>query len=80
MAVIRLHIQRISMRHFPTIMSGNLQRCLPCINVMPARIAGGHLLLNDTIETASFEAASHAEFDNETFLLNQMLGSGTWAI
>ena len=35
---------------------------------MPARIAGGRLLLNNTIETASSEAAGHTEFDNETFL------------
>ena len=47
---------------------------------MPARIAGGRLLLNNTIETALSEAASHAEFDNKTFLLNRMVGSGTWAI
>ena len=44
------------------------------IYVMPARIAGGRLLLNNTIETALSEAAGHAEFDNETFLLNQMVG------
>ena len=32
--------------------------------VMPATIAEGHLLLKDTIETTSSEAAGHAEFDN----------------
>ena len=47
---------------------------------MPTRIAGGRLLLNNTIETASSEAADHAEFDNETFLLNRMVGGGTRAI
>ena len=50
------------------------------VYVMPARIAGGRLLLNNTIETALSEAAGHAEFDNETFLLNWMVGGGTRAI
>ena len=51
-----------------------------CIHVMPARLAGGRLLLNNTIESASSEAASHAEFDNKTFLLNLMVDGGTRAI
>ena len=45
-----------------------------------SKIAGGHLLLDNMIETTSSEAAASAGFDNETLLLNQMVGSDTQAI
>ena len=49
-------------------------------NVMPARIAGGRLLLEHTDETTSSEAAASAEFDNEKLSSKPNGGSGTWAI
>ena len=47
---------------------------------MPARIAGGHLLLEHTDETASSEAAGQHRIRQRKLSSKLNGGSGTWAI
>ena len=49
-------------------------------NVMPARIAGGHLLLGHTDETASSEAAGQHRIQQQKLSSKLNGGSSTWAI